>query len=58
MSNTSPKSKHSYSSDWNLIVALQHELNHLPLDKKHDNIKPAVEEYLRNRLKELKDRWK
>lgn len=58
MSNTDSTNKRSYSSDWNLMVALQHELNHLPLDKKHDNIKPAVEEYLRDRIKEIKDRWK
>ena len=48
----------SYSADWNIMWALQQELNHLTVDNKHDNIKPIVEEYMRDRIKELKSKWK
>ena len=52
------KKNQSYSTDWNIMWALQHELNHLQIDNKHDNVKPIVEEYMRDRIKEIKKRWK
>jgi len=58
MAKTDRKHKHSYSEDYILITALQSELLTLPLRKKNDNIAPIIEEYLRDRVKELKDRWK
>jgi len=58
MAKTDPHKKHSYSQDYILMTAFQTEISHLTLRKNNDNITPIVEEYLRNRLKELKDRWK
>jgi len=58
MAKTDPHKNHSYSQDYILITALQSELLTLPLRKKNDNITPIIEEYLRDRVKELKDRWK
>jgi hypothetical protein len=58
MAKTDPHKNHSYSHDYILITALQSELMSLPLRKKNDNITPIIEEYLRDRVKELKDRWK
>jgi hypothetical protein len=58
MAKTDPHKNHSYSNDYILITALQSELLTLPLRRKNDNITPIIEEYLRDRVKELKDRWK
>jgi len=58
MAKTDPRKKYSYSEDYILITALQSELMSLPLRRKNDNITPIIEEYLRDRVKELKDRWK
>jgi hypothetical protein len=58
MAKTDPHKNHSYSQDYILITALQSELMSLPLRRKNDNITPIIEEYLRDRVKELKDRWK
>jgi len=58
MAKTENRKKYSYSEDYILMTALQSELMTLTLRKKNDNITPIVEEYLRDRVKELKDRWK
>ena len=58
MAKTDHRKKYSYSEDYILITALQSELMSLPLRRKNDNITPIIEEYLRDRVKELKDRWK
>jgi hypothetical protein len=58
MAKTDPHKTHSYSQDYILITALQSELMSLPLRRKNDNITPIIEEYLRDRVKELKERWK
>jgi len=58
MAKTDSHKKHSYSQDYILMTALQSELMSLPLRRKNDNITPIIEEYLRDRVKELKDRWK
>ena len=50
--------KHSYSQDYILVTAFQQEIGYLTSNKNRDNIEPIVEEYLRNRVKELKERWK
>ena len=58
MAKTDPHKSYSYSQDYIQMTALQIELMTLTLHKKNDNITPIIEEYLRNRVKELKDRWK
>ena len=50
--------EHSYSQDYILVTAFQQEIGHLTVSEKRDNIEPIVEEYLRNRVKEIKARWK
>lgn len=58
MEKTDPHKTHSYSHDYILMTAFQHEINSLTVRKNNDNIRPIVEEYLRDRVKEIKDRWK
>ena len=58
MAKTDTKKNYSYSQDYNTMVAFQHEINSLTVRQKNDNITPIVEEYLRDRVKEIKERWK
>jgi hypothetical protein len=58
MAKTDTQKNYSYSQDYNTMVAFQHEINTLTVRKKNDNITPIVEEYLRDRVKEIKERWK
>jgi hypothetical protein len=58
MEKTDPHKTHNYSQDYNTMIAFQHEINSLTIRKKNDNITPIIEEYLRNRVKEIKDRWR
>lgn len=58
MSDTDPHKHYSYSHDYILMTAFTHEIGSLTVNKKNDNITPIVEEYLRNRVKEIKERWK
>ena len=58
MAKTDPHKTHSYSHDYILMTAFQHEINSLTVRKNNDNITPIIEEYLRDRVKEIKDRWK
>jgi len=58
MAKTDPYKTHSYSQDYILMTAFQTEINSLTVRKNNDNITPIVEEYLRDRVKEIKERWK
>ena len=54
------KETHSYSQDYNLMTSFVYELATLRLHKDGENhlALAVVEEYLQNRVKEIKDRWK
>lgn len=58
MVKTDPHKNYSYSQDYILMTAFQSEINSLTVRKNNDNITPIVEEYLRDRVKEIKERWK
>jgi hypothetical protein len=58
MEKTDPHKKYNYSHDYLVMTALVQELNHLKLNKKYDNVRDVVEEYMRGRVKEIKERWK
>ena len=58
MEKTDPHKSYSYSQDYILMTAFQSEVNSLTCRKSNDNITPVVEEYLRGRIKEIKERWK
>jgi hypothetical protein len=59
MEKTDPHQTHSYSNDWMLMTAFDFELrNHLAVKYTQDNEKAIIEQYLQNRVKEIKDRWK
>ena len=58
MEKTDSQNNYSYSQDFILMTAFQNEINTLTLNKNCDNIRPIVEEYLRGRVKEIKERWK
>ena len=58
MAKTDPHKNYNYSYDYLVMTAFQHEINSLTVRKNNDNITPIVEEYLRDRVKEIKERWK
>jgi hypothetical protein len=58
MSKTDPHKNYSYSQDYILMTAFQTEINILTVCKNNDNITPIVKEYLKDRVKEIKERWK
>ena len=58
MEKIDPHKNYSYSQDYLIMTAFQNEINSLTVRKNNDNITPIVEEYLRGRVKEIKDRWK
>ena len=58
MEKTDPHKHYSYSQDYILMTAFTQEINSLTIRKNNDNITPIVEEYLRGRVKEIKERWK
>lgn len=59
MENTDPHIKHHYSLDQMVLSAFGHELrNTLALEKHNHPHNQEVREYLEERIKEIKDRWK
>lgn len=58
MEKTDPHKNYSYSQDYLIMTAFQSEINSLTVRNNNDNITPIVEEYLRGRVKEIKERWK
>ena len=52
------KSNFSYSNEWNLMTYLQYELNNaIPLQE-DEEVKKIVEKYLKDRVKEIKEKLK
>ena len=59
MEKTDPHKTHSYSHDYMLMTAFDFELrNNLALNPKYDNVREIVEDYMNERVKEIRDRWK
>jgi hypothetical protein len=59
MEKTDPHKTHSYSHDWMLMTAFDFELrNHLTVKYGNSNEKVIIEQYLQDRVKEIKERWK
>lgn len=59
MEKTDPHKTHSYSHDFMIMTAFDFELrNHLAVNYKQDNEKMIIEQYLQDRVKEIKERWK
>lgn len=59
MEKTDPHKTHSYSHDWMLMTAFDFELrNHITVNCERTNEMVIIESYLRDRLNEIKDRWK
>lgn len=59
MDDANPHLKYNYSHDQLLMTAFSYEIrNRLSLDPKYDNVKEIVQEYLQERVDEIKDRWK
>ena len=59
MAKTNPHKTHSYSHDWMLMTAFDFELrNHLAVKDKNGNEKIIIEQYLQDRVKEIKECWK
>lgn len=52
------KSSFSYSTEWNLMNYLQHELNNGILFCEDEEMKKLVEKYLQDRVKEIKEKLK
>ena len=59
MEKTDPHKTHSYSSDYMLMTAFDFELrNHITVNCEKTNEMAIISEYLENRVKEIKARWK
>ena len=59
MDNTNPHKHYNYSHDQILMTAFSYEMrNNLKLNPKYDNVRDIVEAYLKERVDEIKDRWK
>ena len=58
MEKTDPHKKYNYSQEFNTMIALGQELNHLRMNSKYDNVREVVEEYMKDRISEIKERWK
>ena len=58
MAKTDPHKNHSYSQDYNMMIAFIHEVGSLKLKKDRNNEMAIVEQYLEQRVREIKDRWK
>ena len=59
MDQLNPHEKYCYSHDQILMTAFSHEIsNNLRLNPKYDNVREVVESYLKERVTEIKERWK
>jgi len=58
MVKTDSTKNHCYSQDYNTMVAFIQEVGSLKLKKDRSNEIAIVQEYLEQRVKEIKDRWK
>ena len=58
MAKTDPHKTHSYSQDYILMTAFVQEVGSLKTKKDRSNEMAIVQEYLEQRVKEIKDRWK
>jgi len=58
MEKIDSRKNYSYSQDYNTMVAFIQEVGSLKLKKDRNNEIAIVEQYLEQRVKEIKDRWK
>jgi len=58
MAKTDSNKNHCYSQDYNKMIAFIQEVGSLKLKKDRSNEIAIVQEYLEQRVKEIKDRWK
>jgi hypothetical protein len=58
MEKTNPHENYSYSQDYILMTAFIQEVGSLKLKKDRNNEIAIVQEYLEQRVKEIKTRWK
>lgn len=58
MEKTDPHKHYSYSRDQILKSAFEMEINTLKLRQDRDNELGLIESYLKERLNEIKERWK
>lgn len=58
MEKTNPHKNYSYSQDYILMTAFIQEVGSLKLKKDRNNEIAIVQEYLEQRVKEIKTRWK
>ena len=58
MEKTNPHKNYSYSQDYILMTAFIQEVGSLKLRKDRSNEIVIIQEYLEQRVKEIKNRWK
>ena len=59
MEKTDPHKSHSYSHDYMIMTAFDFELrNNLALNPKYDNVRDILEQYMKDRVKEITERWR
>lgn len=58
MEKSDPHKTHSYSQDWMIMTALDYEIrNRIKLSEQTNELS-IIKQYMENRVKEIKERWK
>ena len=58
MEKPDPHLNHHYSHEQVIKFAYSLEVHHVRNDPKYDNVRHIIEEYMRDRMKEITERWK
>lgn len=58
MDNPDPHKTHHYSHEQLILSAYNLEIYHVRNNPKYDNVREILEQYMKDRVAEIKDRWK
>lgn len=55
---TDPHMTYNYSHEQIIMFAYTQEIFHVRNNPKYDNVREILEQFMQDRVKEIKDRWK
>lgn len=58
MAKTDPHKTHSYSHEQLILSAYNLELYNVRNNPKYDNVREILEQFMKDRIEEIKTRWK
>jgi hypothetical protein len=58
MAKTDPHKNHHYSHEQLIKFAYGLEIHHIKNNPKYDNVREVIEQYMKDRVKEITERWK